>query len=132
MLTTRYANCPKLSGGLLLGHQLRFVHAFCVGLIPQMRSQRLQTRIEINRTFPHQIILPLSECLGQKAKLHRLYLTNNNLSATSRSAIIKSTEHVIYCFKERGDAYRFCHHFGGRKLAQREMAGQLWFRFDDK
>jgi len=94
-----------------------------------LNNDTITSRAELNRLFRHQIILPLSECLGEKGKLHRLYLANNNLSDSSRSAVIRSAEHVIYCFKEREDAFRFCHHFGGRKLNRIEADGQLCFRF---
>jgi hypothetical protein len=97
-----------------------------------LNNERIKLRNEINRIFRHQIILPISECLGDKGRLHQLYLANNNISHTSRSAVIRSADHVIYCFKEREDAFRFCHHFGGRKLNRIETDGQLWFHFYDR
>jgi hypothetical protein len=96
-----------------------------------LNHERIKSREELNRIFRHQIKLPLSQCLGEKGKLHQLYLANNNMSQSSRSAVIRSAKYVIYCFKEREDAFRFCHHFGGRKLNRIETDGQLWFRFHD-
>ena len=94
-----------------------------------MNSGNKNPRTEINRIFPHQIMLPISSCLGQNGRLHQLYLTNNNRSQISRSAVIRDTENVVYCFKEREDALQFFHHFGGVKINQVEMDGQLCFRF---
>lgn len=67
----------------------------------------------VDREWPHQIMLPASQCVGANSNVIRDFCADLSLASRGHSNVKDDAWHHVYCFAEREHAERFQERFGG-------------------
>jgi len=67
----------------------------------------------IDREWPHQIMLPAEECLGQQYSIIAEFCAELSLCPRGHSLVVSDRWQCVSCFAEKADAEKFQARFGG-------------------
>src|SRR4051794_34289238 len=83
----------------------------------------------VDREWPHQIMLPASEGMGQSCNVIRDFCADLSLCPRGHSIVKDDQWHHVYCFAEREHAEKFQARVGGEWFdpAQRGR-GSSWMK----
>jgi hypothetical protein len=78
-----------------------------------MRCKGELSPSRVDREWPHQIMLPASEGMGQNYNVIREFCADLSLCRRGHSIVKGDQWHDVYCFAEREHAEKFLVRFGG-------------------
>src|SRR5437870_10877932 len=82
----------------------------------------------VDREWPHQVMLPADQCLGQHNVIAE-FCANLSLCPRGHSLVVSDKWHRVFCFAEIAHAEKFQGRFGGEWFdPARRAGGNSWMK----
>ena len=72
-----------------------------------MRRKGELSPSRVDREWPHQIMLPADECLGQQYKVIAEFCANLSLCPRGHTVVVSDRWQRVFCFAKKADAEKF-------------------------
>jgi hypothetical protein len=85
------------------------------------------TKPQIDRDFPHQIVIRADHYSGSNYRTVQYFCVGLSLAPRNHSVVIDDRWHVVFCFSDKADGEKFKSRFGGEWFSPaRRGRGHRW------
>jgi hypothetical protein len=98
-----------------------------------MRRKGELSPADIDRHWPHQVVLPARACEGGGYNEIHEFCKDPTLCSRGHAVCHNNEWHHIYCFSDLADAEKFKQRFGGEKFNPAQKGkGKSWARWNQE
>jgi hypothetical protein len=91
------------------------------------------TNAQVDRDYPHQVIILAREVCGPQGGITALFMANANVAPRTHSVREDNEWYTIYCFADESHADQFIALFGGERFDPKTRGrGATWAHFEKR